>query len=478
MRPKKEIGPQPGPQTQFMNSPADIIIYGGGAGGGKSYSLLLEPLRYIHNPGFTSTIFRKTYKQVLNQGSLWDTSEELYPYYKGVPKESALSWYFPFSKNSIKFAHLEHEKSKYNYQGSQICYEAFDELTHFTESQFFYMLSRNRSTCGIRPYVRATCNPDADSWVADLIAWWIDQDSGFPNQERAGVLRWFIRNQNNIYWDNSKAELWDQVKEIIPEEDFLPKSLTFIPAKLSDNPALTSKDPSYRGNLLALCYVDRERLLGGNWKIKPSAGNMFKLPWFKFKEWDQLPVNINFMKLVRWWDTAATEESDENKDPDWTAGVLMGEHEGKYFIFDLQHFRKSPGQTEAHILATAEMDGKRVTIGYEQEPGSAAKREAERLRSEVFRGYSFRAELAHKNKVIRAKPFSTAVENGLVYVIRNQSWNGILLHELTHFPSKGIHDDIVDCCTAAHAFLSGKLTAGDIDLEKIVRTRLSILGLD
>ena len=77
---------------------------------------------------------------------------------------------------------------------------AFDELCHFTEGQFFYMLRRNRSGCGIKPYVRASCNPDASSWVADFIGWWIDQDSGFPIPERSGKLRYFLREDDAIKW--------------------------------------------------------------------------------------------------------------------------------------------------------------------------------------------------------------------------------------------------------------------------------------
>ncbi|WP_325053334.1 terminase large subunit domain-containing protein [Sinorhizobium meliloti] len=65
----------------------------------------------------------------------------------------------------------------------------FDELTHFSASSSRYMVSRNRSMSGVGPYTRATCNPDADSWVAELISWWIDQDTGLPIPERAGVLR-------------------------------------------------------------------------------------------------------------------------------------------------------------------------------------------------------------------------------------------------------------------------------------------------
>ncbi len=66
---------------------------------------------------------------------------------------------------------MEHEKNCYDWQGTEIAYLGFDELTHFTEKQFYYLLSRNRSVSGVKPYVRATCNPDADSWVAKLIDW-------------------------------------------------------------------------------------------------------------------------------------------------------------------------------------------------------------------------------------------------------------------------------------------------------------------
>src|SRR5205809_978024 len=69
------------------------------------------------------------------------------------------------------------------------------------------MVSRNRSTCGVRPYIRATCNPDADSWVADFLAWWIDPESGLPIPERAGVVRYYIRVAERIVWADRPEEL-------------------------------------------------------------------------------------------------------------------------------------------------------------------------------------------------------------------------------------------------------------------------------
>jgi hypothetical protein len=271
------VGPQPGPQEQFLATPADIAIYGGAAGGGKSWALLLEPLRHKHNPNFGAVIFRRTSVQIRNEGALWDESRKLYPNAGGVPHAGDLWWGFP-SGASVAFAHLQHEDTVLDWQGSQIPLICFDELTHFEQSQFWYLVSRNRTTCGVRPYIRATCNPDVDSWVAELIAWWIDQDTGYPIPERAGVLRWFVRVGDDIKWGDAPADLagWlDPTGKPIP-----PKSLTFVPSKLTDNRILMDADPGYVASLMALPLVERERLLGGNWKIRWQGNALYTMDCF------------------------------------------------------------------------------------------------------------------------------------------------------------------------------------------------------
>ena len=253
------LQPQPGAQEDFLSTEADICIYGGAAGGGKSFALLLEALRNIDNSNFNAMIFRRNNTMIRNQGSLWDESMSMYMMIGGHPRQHMLDWTFK-SGSSIKFGHLEHETTVYNYQGSQICYLAFDELTHFTQSQFFYMLSRNRSVCGVKPYIRATTNPDKISWVRRMIDWWIGLD-GYPIPERSGVLRWFVRDKGEIIWADTAEEL-----QHIAE----PKSFTFIPAKLSDNQILMQKDPSYLSSLMAQNTVERAKLLDGNWDIDYS----------------------------------------------------------------------------------------------------------------------------------------------------------------------------------------------------------------
>lgn len=98
----KVIRPQKGPQEKFLSTTADIAIYGGAAGGGKSYGLLIEPLRYKNNKRFGAVIFRHEYKQIFNQGGLWDTSNDVYGDIKGADgRYSAGMWKF---KNGMTVA--------------------------------------------------------------------------------------------------------------------------------------------------------------------------------------------------------------------------------------------------------------------------------------------------------------------------------------------------------------------------------------
>jgi hypothetical protein len=147
---------------------AEITEMRSETGGGKSYALLLEPLRHISNPRFAAVTFRRTNPQILTPGGLWTESYNIYLPLGATAKLSPKPmWKFP-SGATVTFSHLEMGQTKYEWQGSQIPLIMYDELTHFSESVFFYMLSRNRSMCGVRPYIRATCNPDSDSWVAQF----------------------------------------------------------------------------------------------------------------------------------------------------------------------------------------------------------------------------------------------------------------------------------------------------------------------
>lgn len=444
---RQTIRPQPGPQEQFLASVADIVFYGGAAGGGKSFGLLMEPLRHVTtNSEFYTVIFRRNTIQIRNPGGLWDEAMKLYPWAGGRPINHVLEWRWS-QGGKIRMAHLEHENSVLDWQGAQITLIMFDELTHFTESQFFYMLSRNRSMCGVRPYIRGTTNPDADSWVARFIAWWINED-GSPVEERSGVVRWFIRLSDTILWADSAEEL---IRDYGPE--VRPKSFTFIRARLEDNPALLKADPGYRANLMALSRVERERLLGGNWKVRPSAGMYFKRHEITLV--DLIPDDI--VKLVRYWDLAATEPGEDNPDPDWTAGVLMGLRKNdRYIILDIIHCRKKSGSVRELVLRTAGNDSRQIKIGLPQDPGQAGKDQVESYVS-LLAGFSVETVRETGDKVTRADPFAAQWQNNNVDILR-APWNNGYFDELEAFPSKA-HDDRVDASSGAFRMLTGNSIA-------------------
>lgn len=425
------IRPQPGPQSRFLASPADICVYGGAAGGGKTWGLLLEPLRHVHNPGFSCVIFRRTYPQVTNPGGMWDESTKLYPLIGAQPRQSDLLWRFP-SGAVVRFAHLQHEQNKFDWQGSQIPLVCFDELTHFSQSQFLYMLSRNRSMSGVRPYVRATTNPDAESWVKEFLAPWVDDehpDYPWPS----GALRWFTQIDGKIMWVGPD---WRD------ENGLQGKSLTFVAASIYDNKLLLKQNPEYLANLRALPHVDQMRLLHGDWKVRPAAGKVFNRACFGVVE--AAPAGGT---VVRYWDFAATAKETA----DWTVGVRMRRHEGIYYIEDVRRERVGPGEVDHLVYNTAQQDGTAVQIGWEQEGGSAGKRVSHHM-GKMLDGFAFEAIPVSGDKVTRAQPFAAQAQAGNVKVVRGP-WNNDFLTELHGFPDL-THDDQVDGGSGAYEMLS------------------------
>lgn len=442
-----EIRPQAA-QERFLASPADIVIYGGAAGGGKTWGLLVEPLRHINNPAFRAVLFRRAYPQIINPGGMHDEAQKLYPLLGGAATQpsSGITWTFP-SGAVVRFAHLQHDKTVYDWQGAQIPLIGFDELTHFSEQQFWYMLSRNRSLSGVRPYVRGTTNPEPN-WVARLLDWWIGED-GYAIPERGGAVRWFVRFGGELVWANSADELTRKYRGVEP------KSLTFIPARLEDNRVLMDRDPGYLANLLALPLVERERLLGGNWKIQPSGGKVFNRNWFEIVAPQDVPRGG---VECRFWDLAATEKKLKGNDPDFTAGVKIRKVEDRYYVMDCIAVQAPPPEVDRLITATAQRDseqarrsGTRHMIRWEIEPGSAGKRDTSRI-VKMLDGYDARGERPTGDKLTRAKALSAQSEQGFVVLVAGV-WNEGWLTHMHHQPDWD-HDDIMDASSGAYNALA------------------------
>lgn len=410
----------------------------------NTFATVLDPLRHIHRKGFTAVVLRRTTDRLQGGGSVWAESGGIYPLLGGVPRETpTLQWRWP-SGAMLQMLHLQHEKDVHSHQSKQYAAIYFEEVCEFTEHQFWYLLSRNRTTCGIRPYVRGTCNPDPDSFVRRLIDWWIGPD-GLPIRERSGVLRWFVRDGDDLVWFDTAG----QARERFPDRG--PLSFTFIAANLADNP---KGDPTYADKLQILARVERERLLGGNWNVRAHAGDYFKRRWFCIVEPDD-PIIDEVTRWCRSWDLAATEVSEKNKDPDWTAGTHMGTtRDGALVIRDMEHFRGGPGAVEDAIVRLASQDGRNCTVAVWQDPGQAGKAQVAHQRKLLTRkGYVLAAEPATSNKETYAKLWSPVAERGDVYLVRGP-WNEALISACEAFPTPGVHDDPVDAVSRGYVFLT------------------------
>jgi predicted phage terminase large subunit-like protein len=230
--------------------------------------------------------------------------------------------------------------------------------------------------------------------------------------------------------------------------------VTFIAAKVTDNPILLTRDPSYVANLKAMSRVERERLLGGNWKIRPAAGLYFMRQDAILI--DERPDAVHMLRWVRAWDLAATEKTEDN-DPDWTVGVLMGRRRdtGKFVIADVVRVRRKASGVRQLVQATAAHDGVSVMIRMQQDPGQAGKEQAASYVTELA-GYGVFFRAPTGDKITRAEPFAAQWQAGNIEVVRGP-WNEAFFAELEAFPDSS-HDDQVDA--ASDAFVALPRTTG------------------
>lgn len=237
----KEILWKPQPkQAEFQSRWEKEALYGGAAGGGKSDALVVEALRQVNIPNYRGILFRDTVPQL---EGLISRSQDLYPkaYKKATYNKTDKVWRFP-SGAKIFFGHMQYEEDKRNYQGLPYDFIGMDELTHFSQTQYEFMISRNRPIGpGTRVYMRATANPDGKGMG------WVKQMFVTPAPPKTTI------------WANINVRMPDgSVKKVR-------RSRIYIPATVFDNKILLENDPDYLANLASLPEAQRNALLYGSW---------------------------------------------------------------------------------------------------------------------------------------------------------------------------------------------------------------------
>lgn len=247
-----QVWPYPGPQMEAFNHEAFELLYGGKPRGGKSF-LALMLAKYRHT---NSLLLRRTFPD-LERGLILDSLG----FYGSPNNYNASKHVWNLGGRRVEFSHLQHDKDVYQYQGAAYDLIVFDELTQFTRNQYLYLFSRvvpNQS--GQRCRIVATSNPggEGNAWVVERWAAWLDP--AHPNPAKPGELRWYV-NMDEKDTEVSGPEPIEHKGKML-----YPKSRTYIPASVEDNPFINAEE--YNANLQQLPEPYRSQLLGGDW----SAG--------------------------------------------------------------------------------------------------------------------------------------------------------------------------------------------------------------
>ena len=243
----------PGPQTDFLASPEKEVLYGGAAGGGKSYSMLVDLLRYADNTNHRALLLRRTLSELTE---LIDQSKQMYlrAFPKARFKESTKTWHFPSGATAL-FSYVDKDDDVYRYQGQSFTWIGIDELGHYpTPYVWNYLRSRLRTADpSIETYARASANPGG------VGGWWIKKMFIDPMEP------------NTPFWatdiDTGKPLVYGPNHKKAGEPLFHRK---FIPARLTDNPYLM-RTGEYEAMLHSLPEVERRRLLDGDWDVSEGA---------------------------------------------------------------------------------------------------------------------------------------------------------------------------------------------------------------
>ena len=386
-------------QEAFLCLPTLEALFGGAAGPGKSVGLLMAALQYVDYPSYSALLVRRSYADLALPGALMDKASDWLGGTSARWRADGHTWTFP-SGASLTFGYLERPQDRYRYQSAEFQFIGFDELTQFQEPDYRYLFSRLRRL----------------------------KDSPIPIRMRAAS------NPGNI------GHEWVKQRFMVERND----DRVFLPARIADNPHLDRTE--YEKSLAELDPVTRQQLLNGDWTAR-AAGDKFRREWFEIV--DAAPADCQF---VRRWDMAATEPRP-GKDPDYTAGCLLGlSSTNILYIIDMKRMRGTPGACEALVKQTAELDGVYVPVRMEQEPGSSGVKMIDDYQRRVLMGYDFRGVPSTGKKEVRANPLASQAEAGNVKLVRGP-WINAFLDEAEIFP-RGAHDDQIDAASGALADLS------------------------
>lgn len=388
-------------------------LYGGAAGGGKSYALLMAALQYVHEPTYRALIIRRTYKQLSKSDSILSTAEEwLLPRKDVGYSKDSHCFRFP-SGARLEFGHMEHEKNKFDYQGAAYHFVAYDELTQFEEPMYTYLFSRQRRRA----------------------------ESTIPTRMRSA--------------SNPGGVGHEWVKKRFIEAETRKPAVMFVPARLDDNRSASTGEPNidqadYLESLKELDPITRLQLERGDWDA--YAGGRFKREWFR--RWRRAvgPGEYHLLKpdggfqfigagkfklIFQTCDPAASEKTTADYTVICTWGLTQ---ENQLVWLDMVRFQKDIPDIPPLVLSTYQ----RWQPSYIAIEAVAANNAIAKLCSRLPMIVKAVSPLGN-DKLTRATPAMVFAEEGRLYLPLNAHWLDDAESELIRFTGNeklDAHDDI------------------------------------
>jgi predicted phage terminase large subunit-like protein len=482
---RKVLGPCSEKQRIVLQDvTTDVILMGGGAGGGKSQVCLTKNLDGIKDSKFRCAILRRYEPELKKPGGLVDTSKEIYSdFTRNQYKTQAKVWQFP-SGAEISFGAISCDDDLGSWQGSQLTRIMVDEAADkWTEKQVLFLQSRLRTAGSkIHPQLILTCNPDINSFLKNWVDFSLDPDTGVPVEGTENRIRWFCVEDNKAKWADSPEECYElygkprgliyahgmteeQLSALSNDDKkilFMPKSFRFVPTNVFDNPyLLPPKNNSYLASLLSQPYVNQLKFLHGSWTAREQGSMFFNREWTPIVEFAP-PGAL----ACRAWDFASEEKTKTNN-PDYSAGVKVSRDKfGTYYIEDVQRFQITTDKVLKKVAQIAHEDGvENCTVCIPLDPAAAGKTAAYFYRTVLAEDgvpVKMAPTTAGKGKLTRFLPFCSIAEAGAVKVVRGD-WNEAFFNELESFTAdlkiqKGQKDDMVDSVSDAFTMLAKQVT--------------------
>ncbi len=442
------LRPLPGPQTDFLASPATVALFGGAAGGGKTYALLLSWLRHANTARARGLLARNTQSDLVKEGGLWGEATNLYsrtgpacprPDCRPKPRKRcavcrgtgtatvkfdrssgshAIRW--P-GGGSLEFAHLKGDGYK-RLASLNLSWIGIEEAVECSMTALVFALTRLRSTTGIRPVLRMTTNPDPFHGLARWVDPWYLDDQGYPDMSKSGQIRYMLRKPRS---DRFVSEATREAAQRAAGSSDEPFTFAYYPSMLESNIAYGATDPGFRGyksKLAAQGDAKNEQLAKGNWRARDSGKGMLSR-----NNWGGEAVSLTeplapIVRVIRAWDKAATRPRPDYRNPDFSIGLRVEwDIHGRWYVSGMRALREETNKVDEAMAETAWSDGAGVIQVHEVEPGAAGKSDEQHTRKVLCSKYVAKGKRpprvlcapAGSNKVVKLQGVALQLELGM-----------------------------------------------------------------